>query len=105
MNIDKTALRSMTNEEMEHIMEKLLNDNVSHPAYYTYGRKYEPVDVIEDWDLGFSLGNAVKYISRAGRKQDYKGQDQLEKTIEDLEKAKFYLNYAIQLKMSKMKNE
>lgn len=80
-----------------------MNNNIDHPAYYAEGRKYEPIDVIEDWDLDFSLGNAVKYISRAGRKQDYEGQDQLNKTIEDLEKAKFYLNYKITSLKSKDK--
>lgn len=58
---------------------------VDHPPHYIAGRKYEPKDVIRDWDLNFSLGNAVKYISRAGRKDP-------SKTIEDLEKAIFYIN-------------
>ena len=43
-------------------------DPVKKPSHYTAGRKYEPKDVIRDWDLNFNLGNAVKYISRAGRK-------------------------------------
>ncbi len=60
---------------------------VNHPSHYAAGRKYEPIDVIEDWELGFSLGNVVKYISRAGRKID---------ALEDLKKAQFYLNYAIE---------
>lgn len=34
-------------------------DSVSNPSHYTEGRKYEPIDVIEDWGLGFCLGNAV----------------------------------------------
>lgn len=80
-----------------------MNNNISHPAHYAQGRKYEPIDVIEDWALDFSLGNAIKYISRAGRKQDYEGQDQLDKTIEDLEKAEFYLNYKIASLKSKDK--
>lgn len=70
--------------------------NIDHPAHYAQGRKYEPIDVIEDWELGFSLGNAVKYISRAGRKQDYAEQDQLIKTIEDLKKSAWYLNREIE---------
>lgn len=71
-------------------------ENINHPAHYSQGRKYEPIDVIEDWELGFSLGNAVKYISRAGRKQDYAEQDQLIKTIEDLKKSAWYLNREIE---------
>lgn len=53
---------------------------VNHPAHYAEGRKYEPIAVIEDWNLNFSLGSAVKYISRAGRKDK-------DKVIEDLQKA------------------
>jgi hypothetical protein len=59
-------------------------DPVNHPPHYTRG-KHEPIDVIEDWQLGFHLGNAVKYISRAG----YKDPD---KTIEDLKKARWYID-------------
>lgn len=42
---------------------------VHSPAHYCGDRKYQPWDVITDWDLDFLLGNAVKYIARAGRKQ------------------------------------
>ena len=59
-------------------------DNINKPAHYTANRKYEPIEVIEDWELGFCLGNAIKYISRAGRKDP-------SKEIEDLEKAKWYI--------------
>lgn len=55
-------------------------ENVNHPSHYADGRKYEPIDVIQDWELDFCLGNTVKYIARAGRKYS-------NKTIEDLEKA------------------
>ena len=55
-------------------------ENVNHPSHYADGRKYEPIDVIQDWELDFCLGSTVKYISRAGRKYS-------NKTIEDLEKA------------------
>lgn len=64
-------------------------EHVNHPSHYADGRKYEPIDVIQDWELDFCLGNTVKYISRAGRKN-------IDKTIEDLEKAAWYLNYRIQ---------
>lgn len=62
-------------------------DNVNHPAHYTEGRKYEPIEVIEDWELDFCLGNALKYISRAGRKND---------TVEDLNKAIWYIQRKIE---------
>ena len=60
---------------------------VNHPSHYSEGRKYEPIDVIVDWKLDFPLGNTIKYISRAGRKNN---------TLEDLKKAAWYLNYEIQ---------
>jgi uncharacterized protein DUF3310 len=68
---------------------KKLNDPVSHPAHYTFG-KLEVIEVIEDWGWGFAfcLGNAVKYIARAGRKDPTKIR-------EDLEKALWYLTRAI----------
>lgn len=79
-------------------------DAVNRPSHYCEGRKYEPIKVIQDWQLDFCLGNTVKYISRAGRKTSSALSD-IEKTIEDLEKAEFYLNYKIkELKESKMGN-
>lgn len=64
------------------------HDNVNHPAHYTDGR-IEVIDFIEDKQLGYHLGNAVKYISRAGKKDP-------EKTAEDLQKAVWYLNRYIE---------
>lgn len=69
-------------------------DSVNHPSHYTEGRKYEPIKVIQDWKLDFCLGNTVKYISRAGRKGSAAMSD-IDKEIQDLEKAKFYLEYRI----------
>lgn len=60
------------------------NDAVNKPAHYTRG-KIETIDVIEDWGLGFCLGNTVKYISRAGHKDPAK-------ELEDLKKARWYLD-------------
>ncbi len=56
---------------------------VEHPAYYNTGR-IEVIDFIEDQNLGFHLGNAVKYICRAGKKDP-------DKTSEDLKKAIWYI--------------
>jgi len=64
---------------------KAEHDPVNHPSHYTSGG-IETIDVIEAWCLGFHLGNAVKYISRAGRK----GSE-----LEDLKKARWYLDRAI----------
>ena len=60
-------------------------DPVNRPAHYTEGRVVEVIDLVEDWDLGFCLGNAIKYLGRAGRKDP-------KKTIEDYEKTIWYIN-------------
>jgi len=54
---------------------------VMHPQHYNAGR-FEVIDVIEDWQLGFNDGNAVKYIGRHRHKASPK---------EDLKKAFWYL--------------
>ena len=68
------------------------NDIVNHPSHYTSG-KIEVIDFIEDQKLGFCLGNAVKYIARAGKKDP-------SKEAEDLEKARWY----IQRQINKLNN-
>lgn len=65
--------------------------NVEHPQHYNMG-KFEVIDVIEDWKLDFCLGNAIKYIGRAGHKNP-------DKTKEDLEKAIWYIQYYIDHKI------
>ena len=69
------------------------NDPVAHPAHYTYG-KIEVIDFIQDKDLNFALGNAVKYIVRAGHKAE-QGMSDEEKAIQDLEKARQYIDFEI----------
>jgi hypothetical protein len=60
-----------------------LSAAVNHPSHYGgEDNPYEAIKVIEAWDLGFNLGNAVKYIARAGKKGDRQ---------EDLQKALWYL--------------
>ncbi len=56
-------------------------NNVNHPSHYNKG-KFEVIDVIEDWDLGFHTGNAIKYIARHTHKEN---------PIQDLDKAIWYL--------------
>lgn len=63
------------------------NDPVNHPSHYTDG-KIEVIDFIEDKKLGFCLGNAVKYIARAGKKDP-------SKEVEDLKKAAWYVDRRI----------
>jgi len=60
-----------------------VKEAVNHPEHYGGDTAYEAIKVIEAWDLGFHLGNVVKYISRAGKKT--------KNTNEDLKKAKWYL--------------
>jgi hypothetical protein len=63
---------------------------VNHPEHYGGSEnKYEAIKVIDAWDLGFSLGNTVKYISRAGKKDK-------DKEIQDLKKAAWYLQHHIE---------
>lgn len=64
-------------------------DPVSSPSHYCDGRKYEPRKVIRDWGLNFNLGNAVKYLSRAGRKEGSSFE-------EDLKKAKQYIEFELE---------
>lgn len=64
---------------------KTNKENVDHPSHYNAG-KYEVIDVIEDWELGFNLGNAIKYIGRC----EHKG-----KKVEDLKKAIWYIEREI----------
>jgi hypothetical protein len=62
----------------------------SHPEYYGgASNTYEAIKVIEAWDLNFNLGNVVKYVSRAGKKD-------VAKAVEDLEKAREYLTFEIE---------
>jgi nicotinamide riboside kinase len=60
---------------------------VNHPAHYGgEDNAYEAIKVIEAWELDFLLGNTVKYIARAGKKDS---------EVQDLKKAKFYLERRI----------
>lgn len=91
-----SSLRYMTNDGKIHEVpmpespkdgSPMLHE-INKPAHYNDGRIYEPVDVIRDWQLGYFIGQVLKYISRAGRKHD-------EKDIKDLRKAFFYLAYEL----------
>lgn len=73
-----------------------MSDSVNHPSHYTQG-KYEVISVIEDWGLNFHLGNSVKYIARAGKKDP-------QKTIEDLKKAVWYIEREIKRRTEQSSN-
>jgi hypothetical protein len=64
------------------------NDSVNHPSYYTDG-KIEVANYIADQNFNFFLGNVIKYVSRAGKKNPMT-------YIEDLQKAAWYLNREIE---------
>lgn len=61
-------------------------DMVKRPDHYCFS-KFEPKDVIREWGLNFNLGSAVKYIARAGRKDDI---------VQDLKKAREFLTFEIE---------
>ena len=94
--IYRDGMAQTNGEPVEDIPDAAeIPDNVNHPAHYTFG-SIEVIDVIEGLLLPYHLGNAVKYIARAGRKDPAK-------TEEDLRKAIWYINrYIIFLEKQKM---
>jgi hypothetical protein len=64
-------------------------ENVDHPSHYGGDTTYEVIKVLEAWGLmgSFCLGNTIKYIARCGKKND--------KVLEDLKKARWYLDREI----------
>lgn len=71
-----------------------MNDQINHPSHYGGEHNpYEAIKVIEAWQLGFCLGNTIKYISRAGKKTNSR--------LEDLRKAIWYLNREIENEQQK----
>ena len=64
-----------------------MSDPINHPKHYGGAdNPYEAIKVIEAWGLGFNLGNLVKYVARAGKKDD---------VIQELKKARWYLDREI----------
>lgn len=78
--------------------EKIHSDRVNHPNYYQLPNGIECLDVVRYFD--FDIGNVIKYCWRCGRKTE-QGLTNIEKEIEDLEKASVYLKDKIQM----LKNE
>lgn len=81
---------------MQYIYDKEYHPQVNHPSHYNSG-KIEVIEAIEDWKLNFHRGNAVKYTARAGKKDQAK-------EIEDLEKAVWYLKREIETLKAKQEN-
>jgi len=63
--------------------------NVDHPKHYGGDTTYEVIKVLEAWELDFHLGNVVKYVARAGKKNK-------DTELEDLKKAQWYLERKIE---------
>ena len=84
--------------QVTNLDENMRKDSrVDHPSHYTWLKDKCGIEVIEiTRHLDFDLGNAVKYILRAGHKSE-EGLDDAEKTIEDLQKAIWYLKDEIHL--------
>lgn len=74
----------------------MANDAVNHPSHYTDG-EIEVITYIDDKNFNYCRGNAIKYISRAGKKNP-------EKEIEDLEKAEWYIHHEIE-RLQKIKDQ
>lgn len=60
------------------------NEKVNHPSHYNKG--IETIDYIESWEMSFNIGNAIKYTTRSGYKEN---------ALEDLLKAKWYIEREI----------
>jgi carbonic anhydrase/acetyltransferase-like protein (isoleucine patch superfamily) len=72
-----------------------IENSLNHPEYYGGDSPYEVLKVIQALGLGFELGNVLKYIARAGKKDPAT-------EIEDLKKAQVYLNRCIQFREAKI---
>lgn len=73
------------NIDLVHAGEQKKTDMVNHPPHYKAGG-VETISFIEAKGLDYHLGNVVKYITRAGKKED---------ELQDLQKARWYLERAI----------
>ena len=78
---------------MKKQIETDIMKNVNHPSHYQTKSGIEVIDVIEAFDLGFCLGNVCKYVLRCGKKDS---------DIQELEKAKWYLEREIKNRKAKL---
>src|SRR5210317_608388 len=92
-NFGETARRKISSSPEEQKIRDYLNrdvDMVNHPPHYNKG--IETTTYIDSWEMGFSQGNVVKYVTRYNLKHDAK-----EKQLEDLKKARWYLDDLIKM--------
>jgi hypothetical protein len=81
-----------------------IEDNVNHPSHYTWLKDLCGIEVIDiTRHMDFDLGCVLKYVLRAGKKKEM-GLSDIEKEIEDLSKAKFYLNDKIAFLKDEQRN-
>ena len=81
-------MKEVERKELESLADDLIDfaitNRVNHPSHYNKG--IETIDYIESWNMNFNTGNVIKYVTRAGHKDD---------KLEDLQKAKWYLEREI----------
>lgn len=102
-NLEPLEIDAGDIDEVEETVN--MEDKVNHPSHYTWLKELCGIEVIDiTRHLDFDLGNAIKYILRAGHKSE-EGYDNTAKEIEDLQKAVFYINDKIKLLNVKMCTE
>ena len=78
--VERKELESLADD----LIEFTITNRVNHPSHYNKG--IETIDYIESWNMDFNTGNVIKYVTRAGYKDN---------KLEDLQKAKWYLEREI----------
>ena len=77
----------MNKQQLDKLVKQEPFISSSTPTHYQ--GTIQPIDLINAQNLNFNLGNVVKYVCRAGKKQG-------ENVLSDLDKAKNYINYEIE---------
>ena len=72
-----------------------MKETINHPDHYK-GNRFEAIDIIEDYELNFNLGSTLKYVLRAGKKND---------AIEDLQKAEWFIKRELDRLVTQQLNE
>ena len=72
-----------------------MKETINHPDHYK-GNRFEAIDIIEDYELNFNLGSTLKYVLRAGKKND---------VIEDLQKAEWFIKRELDKLITQRLNE
>ena len=89
--VNGSIYQPIDNSKLKYFIDNAITDKtdpkemVNHPSHYNVG--IETIDYIESWEMNFNIGNVIKYTTRAGFKEN---------ELEDLEKAKWYLEREIQ---------